>query len=142
MVCYYFRGWMDWDIEAQQLLRMCQAIRAVQFLYLTTSWLLFYSYCYKCILLATYEAFGTSALTEQRIRLRSCRANTLLVHRVNSLLARFSSSEHITVSVSHLLSNFSITYSNLRLSCSRRFFCSQFFVAKQLFPISWLPQIF
>lgn len=37
---------MDWDIEAQQLLRMCQAIRAVQFLkkYLTTSWLLFHSY--------------------------------------------------------------------------------------------------
>lgn len=42
LVCCYFRGWVDWDIEAQQLLRMCQAIRAVQFFkkYLTTSWLL------------------------------------------------------------------------------------------------------
>lgn len=75
------------------------------------------------------RGFSTSGLNEQRIRLRSCR-NTLLVHRVNSLLARFSS-EHITVSVSLLLYNLLVTYSNLRFVVSVKIFLKSVFVVKQ-----------
>lgn len=68
-------GWR-WDVEAQQLLRMCQAARAVHFLtrYLTTSWLLFLSYCTNvCVWGCGVRGFGSRGAIGRRIVPRSCR---------------------------------------------------------------------
>lgn len=121
---------MDWDIEAQQLLRMCQAIRAVQFLYLTTSWLLFHSYSTKFKRLAAI--YGAPAhlvwancgsgcdLVEQTL---------LLVHRVNSLLGAFQLRNNIAVPASPLLlCNLLVTYSNTRFVVTATRFVHYFFL--------------
>lgn len=72
-----FRGWMDWDIKAQQLLRMCQAVRAAQFFKNINHFLTIVTGLqYKCTRGTDGVVGGVSALRDQRIRLRCLRAGT------------------------------------------------------------------
>ncbi|KAL7386818.1 hypothetical protein ABVT39_014162 [Epinephelus coioides] len=78
------------------------------------------------------RSFGASGVNEQRIRLRSCRANTPLVHRVNSLLARFELRTHRRLRVAgapQLAPNLLKPASVVSMKC----FLKPVFVAKQFY---------